>query len=481
MSLIPGATGTPSSFPDGFQVAGNGSPATPAFTFLSPSNNTGMYSPGDDQIAFSSNGVRSLLVGSSGSFTAGPESGSVQVSHTIYGYSSLFTWGNGILNLSNRNGSNAVTIVMANNTTKFASWSSSNTFPWAVQDSSGNDLGYMSSSGAVTLGPNGSASFSSQAATGIYRNCYVAGSSGRNNRYDSNLIGGAIELQANGDDTSACIVFWANKDLDTTTTGASAIAVALPTGAWVFGPNNGTGFAMLAATPVSTVVANSTVGIYSNCRTTSGVRDGRAESTYTGGAIECQANAADTTGVIYFYANKDNDGVDTTAETVGQINALGAWTLGNTAKIGSSDYAGQLLVGRTNGTAIPVGYVGQTLLSKYTAYTNHSATGVWNADASVALTPGVWVLYGCVTHNLNGATATAFQMAVTSSATAAVSLDDENYRESALPTSAFNLSSSVSGLYVNVTTNTTYYLNRRAFYSAGTPRHTGMLRAIRIA
>ena len=154
MSLIPGDTGTPSSFPDGFQVGGNGSPATPAFTFLSPSNNTGMYSPGDDQIAFSSNGVRSLLVGSSGSFTAGPESGSVQVSHTIYGYSNLLTWGNGTLNLSNRNGSNAVTIVMANSTTKFASWSSSNTFPWSVQDSSGNDLGYMSSSGAWTLGPS---------------------------------------------------------------------------------------------------------------------------------------------------------------------------------------------------------------------------------------------------------------------------------------------------------------------------------------
>jgi hypothetical protein len=114
-----------------------------------------MYSPGDDQIAFSSNGVRSLLVGSSGGFTVGPESGSVQVSHTIYGYSNLLTWGNGTLNLSNRNGSNAITIVMANSTTKFASWSSSNTFPWSVQDSSGNDLGYVSSSGAWTLGPSG--------------------------------------------------------------------------------------------------------------------------------------------------------------------------------------------------------------------------------------------------------------------------------------------------------------------------------------
>lgn len=82
MSLIPGATGTPSSFPDGFQVAGNGSPATPAFTFLSPSNNTGMYSPGDDQIAFSSNGVRSLLVGSSGEFIIGPSSGA-GLTHTI--------------------------------------------------------------------------------------------------------------------------------------------------------------------------------------------------------------------------------------------------------------------------------------------------------------------------------------------------------------------------------------------------------------
>jgi hypothetical protein len=423
-----------------------------------------MYSPGDDQIAFSSNGVRSLLVGSSGSFTVGPESGSVQISHTIYGYSSLLTWGNGILNLSNRNGSNAVTIVMANNTTKFASWSSSNTFPWSVQDSSGNDLGYMSSSGAVTLGPSGSASFSSQAATGIYRNCYVVGSSGRNNRYDSNLTGGAIELQANADDTATCIVFWTNKDLDTTTTGASPVGTVLPTGAWTLGPSTGLGLTHTIQSGGGTTLVNltSSAAAFSTQIKFNAVGGGN-------GGILIPAS-----GGFTFRNNTDTT-------TFGAIDLAGAWTLGNAAKIGSSDYAGQLLVGRTNGSAIPVGYVGQTLLSKYTAYTNHSATGVWNADAFVTLTPGVWVLYGCVTHNLNGATATAFQMAVTSSATAAVSLDDENYRESALPASSFNLSSSVSGLYVNVTTNTTYYLNRRAFYSAGTPRHTGTIRAIRIA
>lgn len=459
MSLIPGATGTPSSFPDGFQVAGNGSPATPAFTFLSPSNNTGMYSPGDDQIAFSSNGVRSLLVGSSGGFTVGTESGSVQVSHTIYGYSSLFTWGNGTLNLSNRNGSNAVTIVMANSTTKFASWSSSNTFPWSVQDSSGNDLGYMSSSGAVTLGPpSGSAVHTMRSGGGTTQINITSSAGAFSTQVKFNAAGGgdgSILVPASGS-------FTFRNNSDSATFGR----ISTSDGQWTFGQ--------------PTIEVNTFGSTYTGIRGSGSSNLGWALFSETINTLI----SYDSAGGFLFYATPKANILDssfTGSVTAGSITGGGSWLIGNAAKIGSSDYNGQLIVGKTNGTAIPVGYVGQTLLSKYTAYTNHSATGTWNADASVALTPGVWVLYGCVTHNLNGATATAFQMAVTSSATAAVALDDENYRESALPTSAFNLSSSVSGLYVNVTANTTYYLNRRAFYSAGTPRHTGMLRAIRIA
>jgi len=128
-----------------------------------------------------------------------------------------------------------------------------------------------------------------------------------------------------------------------------------------------------------------------------------------------------------------------------------------------------------------VGYVGETLLSTYTAAASYSATNVWNADASITLTPGVWIIYGSVTHALNGATVTATFMAVTTSATAAVSLSNENYSESGAPTSIFNLTASVAGVYANVSTNTTYYLNRKCTYSAGTPKHYGSIRAVRIA
>jgi hypothetical protein len=167
--------------------------------------------------------------------------------------------------------------------------------------------------------------------------------------------------------------------------------------------------------------------------------------------------------------------------SAGNITTGGVWTLGNTAKIGSNDYVGQKLVGKTDGVAIGTGYVGETLLSTYTTPVNYSAPSVWNADASVTLTPGVWLLFGAVLHQNNGATEQAVQMAITSSATAAVSLNETNFCESALPTTTYGITGNVSGLYVSVTANTTYYLNRRAYYTDGTPKHTGALRAVRIA
>jgi hypothetical protein len=74
-----------------------------------------------------------------GAWTLGPSSGSTQVSHTVYGYSNAITWGNGTFNVSNRNGSNAATIVFANGTTKISNWASSSTYPFSAANSGGAD------------------------------------------------------------------------------------------------------------------------------------------------------------------------------------------------------------------------------------------------------------------------------------------------------------------------------------------------------
>ena len=302
MSLIPGATGTPSSFPDGFQVAGNGSPATPAFTFLSPSNNTGMYSPGDDQIAFSSNGVRSLLVGSSGEFIIGPSSGA-GLTHTIQSGG-----GTTLLNLT-------------------------------------------SSAGA----------YSTQ-----------------------------IKFNATGGGNGSILI-----------------------------PSNGA-----------------------------------------------------------FTFRNNTDTTD-----FGRIETTGAWTLGPPSAIGTSTFAGSSIVGKTNGTAIAVGYVGQVLETTYTVDTAFNTTGTWGQDASLTLTPGVWLLFGALTGKLNGATVQSIQADISTTNGGSSGLPD-NYAEALPPNSITNIQITIAGVYANVSSNTTYYLNRRAFYTSGPtniPRHTGRLRAVRIA
>jgi len=226
------------------------------------------------------------------------------------------------------------------------------------------DIGKYSSAGAWTLGPGGvdlptvltltgssssgvnhmrignssyAATISSQySGTGLVigqnlysasqsANSYVAYTTGTNVRATALFMGtlaaqNSFEFRATNGDASGTPAALSSY--------TQALGLVSNAGAWTLGPANGTGFNMLASTPVSTLVPNSTTGIYSNCRVTSGSRDGRAEATYTGGAIECQANANDATAVIYFYANQDNDGVDADADEVGKVSAVGAWTLG---------------------------------------------------------------------------------------------------------------------------------------------------------
>lgn len=86
-------------------------------------------------------GTSALVVDeSTGAVTAGPISGTSQVSHYLYGYSSAITWGNGTVNISNRNSSNAATIIFANNTTKIGNFACSATYPFSATNSSGSDV-----------------------------------------------------------------------------------------------------------------------------------------------------------------------------------------------------------------------------------------------------------------------------------------------------------------------------------------------------
>ncbi len=171
------------------------------------------------------------------------------------------------------------------------------------------------------------------------------------------------------------------------------------------------------------------------------------------------------------------------AGSAGNITTGGAWTLGPPSAIGTSTFAGSSIVGKTNGAAIAVGYVGQVLETTYTVDTAFNTTGTWGQDASLTLTPGVWLLFGTLTGKLNGATVQSIQADISTTNGGSSGLPD-NYAEALPPNSFTNIQITIAGVYANVSSNTTYYLNRRAFYTSGPtniPRHTGRLRAVRIA
>lgn len=193
--------------------------------------------------------------------------------------------------------------------------------------------------------------------------------------------------------------------------------------------------------------------------------------------------AADSAGSLQFYSDSKANitsgsfgGIKT-----GEVSAAGAWTLGPPSAIGTSTFAGSSIVGKTNGTAIAVGYVGQILESTYTSDTAFNATNTWGNNASVVLTPGVWLLFGALTAKLSTATGFTSYHVDVSSTNGGTDGSPNNYAEALPPTSSTNTQTTIAGVYANVTTNTTYYLNYRGVYSGGSPKHTGRLRAVRIA
>lgn len=102
-----------------------------------------------------------------------------------------------------------------------------------------------------------------------------------------------------------------------------------------------------------------------------------------------------------------NQGFNILANNVAAIasNAGGALTLGLPSAIGGSTYAGQAIVGRTNGSAISAGYVGERISATGGGIVTGSmpaANTVANVN-SMSLTPGIWHVFGSVAFS-SGAT-----------------------------------------------------------------------------
>lgn len=188
-------------------------------------------------------------------------------------------------------------------------------------------------------------------------------------------------------------------------TGAGTLGVTL-SGTALPAANGGTGVVSTATFPTSGVVVteaatetltNKTISTASNTITAAAAAaDGIVNQT-----SQTMSGAKTWNDVQTF---KYSSG----ATTAGSYNTSGIWTIGNTGAIGGSSYAGNQIVGKTDGSATSAGYAGEQFLISRLATNGLSLTSNISANigttTNLTLTPGFWLITGCVTYKSTAAT-----------------------------------------------------------------------------
>jgi hypothetical protein len=139
------------------------------------------------------------------------------------------------------------------------------------------------------------------------------------------------------------------------------------------------------------------------------------------------------------------------------------------------------IVGDTSGTAVPTGYVGQTIAtdSGYSAVTTATALTL----GSLALTPGVWALSGTLrVSQITSLTGTRILGLFSLSTNSTSQIDSYALIDGpTMPTAAADIIQTTGQSIVTISANTTYNFNIYALFSAGTMQAKCSIRAVRIA
>lgn len=141
------------------------------------------------------------------------------------------------------------------------------------------------------------------------------------------------------------------------------------------------------------------------------------------------------------------------------------------------------LVAITSGAAASTGAIGEILFSAVAANTatGVGATGTYGAVTNVALTAGSWMIWGTAGMAANGATlTTGLQAGISGSATGSGISEFDSQLEPYLVSGSSDSLISTPVAQVDISSTTTYYLNTRFWYTAGSPQHRGRIIARRI-
>ena len=141
------------------------------------------------------------------------------------------------------------------------------------------------------------------------------------------------------------------------------------------------------------------------------------------------------------------------------------------------------LVSFTDGTLAAAGLITERISNSQTTATGSGigTSGNFGNVLSISVTAGRWVLSGVAGFDDNGATlTTALEAGISNSATGAGLTIADVIKDDTVSGSTVSRSMVVPELFVSLNATTTYYLNTKFTYSAGSPQHYGKLAARRV-
>lgn len=205
-------------------------------------------------------------------------------------------------------------------------------------------------------------------------------------------------------------------------------------------------------------------------------------ATATSAGTVTTALTVDSAQSVQFAGTTDASAVGTAAATLaGGLGVAKRSFLGTIA----STFAGNVLAGVQNATAAVSGQQGEIIESKISTATNAAATGTFLALTSITLTPGDWDIAGLAVEVVGtGATTTAggaLEACIgTTTASSAGCTSGYDYVQQAHTLASNDANSlTIPAKRVNISSSTTYYLNVKQTFTAGTPQWRGSITARR--
>jgi len=185
-----------------------------------------------------------------------------------------------------------------------------------------------------------------------------------------------------------------------------------------------------------------------------------------------------------------NDAFGLELETNGVTNLAissgGIVTVGPTSAIGGNTFAGNNIVGRTNGSTVGAGYKGERkqqdrLYAAALGVTTNTWTNI--LATPVTLEPGVWLLFGHI--GFRGSSTSVNNFEATISDVSGTFSTDENlpyFSDGATRNiGTWNLEHGFAPSYINISASKTFYLVARATFGASTVSCYGRVVGVRIA